>query len=119
MGLIGFGKDIEKNLLDATSPFVFSTVNERSILRFLKLIACDNGKIGTYAKLVDDRNDSAHPNGNIFYSEQSALDLKIREILRVVDEIQTHSAPIIQRCYSRFLAEGNDPETREYSDDAD
>jgi len=55
MGLIGFGKDIEKSLLEAISPFVFSTVNERSILRFLKLIACDNGKIGTYAKLVDDR----------------------------------------------------------------
>jgi hypothetical protein len=61
MGLIGFGKDIEKSLLEATSPFVFSTVNERSILRFLKLIACDNSKIGTYAKLVDDRNDTAHP----------------------------------------------------------
>ncbi len=30
-GLISFGKDIEKNLLEATSPFVFSTVNERSI----------------------------------------------------------------------------------------
>ena len=43
MGLIGFGKDIEKSLLEATSPFVFSTVNERSTLRFLKLIACDNG----------------------------------------------------------------------------
>ena len=118
-GLIGFGKDIEKNLLGATSPFVFSSVPERTMLRFLKLIACDNGKIGTYAKLVDDRNDSAHPNGNIFYSEQSALDLKIREILRVVDEIQTHSAPMIQRCYSRFLAESNDPEEREYVDDAD
>ncbi len=37
------------------NSFVFSTVNERSILRFLKLIAADNGKIGTYAKLVDDR----------------------------------------------------------------
>src|SRR5450759_2451399 len=30
-GLIGFGKDIEKSLLEASSPFVFSTVNERSI----------------------------------------------------------------------------------------
>lgn len=119
MGLIGFGKETEKSLLEATSPFVFSTVNERSILRFLKLIACDNGKIGTYAKLVDDRNETTHPNGNIFYIEQSALDLKIREILRVVDEIQTHSAPIIQRCYSRFLAESHDPENREYTDDAD
>lgn len=39
----------EKNLLEASSPFVFSTVNERTILRFLKLIDCDNGQIGTYA----------------------------------------------------------------------
>lgn len=58
-GLIGFAKN-EKALLEATSPFSFSIVPERTILRFLKLIACDNGKIGTYAKLVDDRNDSAH-----------------------------------------------------------
>ena len=79
MGLIGFAKD-EKSLLAATSPFAFSVVPERTMLRFLKLIACDNGKIGTYAKLVDDRNDAAHSNGNIFYSEQSALDAKIREI---------------------------------------
>ncbi len=119
MGLIGFGKDIEKSLLEATSPFVFSTVNERSILRFLKLIACDNGKIGTYAKLVDDRNDSAHPNGNIFYSEPSALDLKIREILRVVDEIQTHSKPVIEHCYREFLLQSHAPDEREYADDTD
>ena len=114
MGLIGFGKDIEKSLLEATSPFVFSTVNERTMLRFLKLIACDNGKIGTYAKLVDDRNESAHPNGNIFLSEQSALDLKIIEILRVVDEIQTHSKPIIERCYHQFLMDNYNPDDREY-----
>lgn len=119
MGLIGFGKDIEKSLLEATSPFVFSTVNERSILRFLKLIACDNGKIGTYAKLVDDRNDSAHPNGNIFFSTQVALDTKITEILRVVDEIQDHSKPVIEHCYREFLLHNHDPESREYSDAAD
>jgi hypothetical protein len=118
-GLIGFGKDIEKNLLDATSPFVFSTVNERSILRFLKLIACDNAKIGTYVKLVDDRNDTAHPNGNIFFSTQSALDTKITEILRVVNEIQTHSRCVIEQCYREFLLQNHDPEEREYPDDAD
>lgn len=119
MGLIGFGKDIEKSLLEATSPFVFSTVNERSILRFLKLIACDNGKIGTYAKLVDDRNDTAHPNGNIFFSTQAALDSKITEILRVVDEIQAHSKPVIEHCYREFLIENHDPDERAYPDAAD
>ena len=117
-GLIGFAKH-EKALLEATSPFVFSTVNERTILRFLKLIACDNSKIGTYPKLVDDRNEAAHPNGNIFYSEQSALDRKITEILRVVDEIQTHSRCVIERCYRDFLLQNHDPEEREYPDAAD
>ena len=119
MGLIGFGKDIEKSLLEANSPFVFSTVNERSILRFLKLIACDNSKIGTYAKLVDDRNETAHPNGNIFYSTESALDVKITEILRVVEEIQNHSKPVISHCYREFLLQNSDSQEREYPDPED
>uniref|UniRef100_UPI0023F277BE hypothetical protein n=1 Tax=Metallibacterium scheffleri TaxID=993689 RepID=UPI0023F277BE len=79
----------------------------------------DNGKIGTYAKRVDDRNDSAHPNGNIFYSTEVALDLKITEILRVVGEIQRHSTPVIEHCYREFLLQNHDPEEREYVDDAD
>ena len=118
-GLIGFGRETERNLLEATSPFVFSTVNERAILRFLKLIACDNGMIGTYAKLVDDRNETAHPNGNIFFSTHDALDTKIKEILRVVDEIQTHSKPVIEHCYLEFLLQNHEPEEREYPESAD
>ena len=88
-GLIGFARD-EKSLLDATSPFAFSVVPERTMLRFLKLIACDNSKIGTYAKLVDDRNESAHPNGNIFFSTQTALDnMKIRGRPLTLDKFRT------------------------------
>jgi hypothetical protein len=113
-GLIGFRSDEENKLLKATSPFVFSVVKERTILRFLKLIECDNHKIGTYAKLVDDRNRSAHPNGHILLSTREALDDKVREILRVVDEIQTHSRPIIERCYRTFLERSHDAEEREY-----
>ena len=117
-GLIGFGRDVEKNLAGSTSPFIFSTVNERSILRLLKLIACDNREIGTYAKLVDDRNETAHSNGNIFYSTQGALDRKITEILRVVEEIQTHSKSVIEQCYRDFLLQNHDPDEREYPDAA-
>lgn len=116
-GLIGFGKDIEKTLLEASSPFVFSTVNERSILRFLKLIACDNTKIGCYAKLVDDRNNSAHPNGNIFFSTEAALNIKVNEILRAVAEIQSHSKPVIEDCYLEFLLQSQNPDERECLDD--
>ena len=117
-GLIGFGND-ESCLLGATSPFVFSSVRERSILRFLRLISCDNQKIGTYAKLVDDRNDTAHPNGNIFYRTEPALQVKIKETLRVVQEIQNHSRSMIQELYSQFLAHSANPEEREYPEEDD
>lgn len=117
--MIGFNKDLEKELMDATSPFTFWRVNESSVMRFLKLIGCDNGKVGSYAALVKERNETAHTNGNIFFSTQAALDTKIREILRVVDEIQTHSIPTIQNCFARFLDESNNPDDREYSDATD
>ena len=88
-------------------------------MRFLKLIGCDNSKIGSYAALVKERNDTAHTNGNIFFSTQAALDTKIREILRAVDEIQTHSKRVIEHCYRDFLIENHDPDEREYPDAAD
>ena len=111
-GLIGFGKDIEKSPLEATSPFVFCTVNERTILRFLKLIECDNSKIGTYVKLVDERNESAHPNGNIFYSEQSALEHHDSRTPPRGGRNSDSSGPVIEECCRRFLPENHDPEDR-------
>ena len=112
--LIGFGRETENSLLDATSPFSLSSVSERTVLRFLKLIACDNSKIGAYAKLVDDRNDSAHANGNVFFSTQREVDEQIHRVLRAVEEIQIHSQPVIQGCYEKFLLESHNPEEREY-----
>lgn len=119
MAMVGFNKDLERELIDATSPFTFWRVNESSVLRFLKLIGCDNAKVGSYAALVKERNDTAHSNGNIFFSTQAALDAKITEMLRVVNEIQTHSTPVIERCYREFLIENQDPDERAYADPAD
>jgi hypothetical protein len=117
--LIGFNKDTEKALLDASSPFAFSIINESMMLRFLKLIDCDNAKIGVYAKLVRDRNESAHPNGNIFFSDQGLLDSKLREVLRIAEEIQIHSRTLIEHCYQSYLLESYDPDEREYADNED
>ncbi len=119
MAMVGFNKDQEKELLNANSPFTFWRVNESSIMRFLKLIGCDNGKIGSYAALVKERNNTAHTNGNIFFSTQGALDNKISEVLRIAAEIQAHSRAGIEMCYRDFLLENYDPEEREYPDDTD
>jgi hypothetical protein len=112
----GFTKDNEDTVLSATSPFTFSEIGESAIFRFLKLIDCDNGKIGTYTKLVKDRNATAHSNGVIHYADQKALDLQIAETLRVVDEIQQHSKCVIEDCYRQFLLDSHDSEEREYPD---
>ena len=36
-----------------------------------------------------------------------------------LDEIQIHSAPVIEKCYIEFLRNSQDPDEREYEDDAD
>ena len=117
--VIGFSKDVEKGLLGASSPFTFSEVNESAIFRFLKLIGCDNNKIGNYTKLVKDRNDIAHSNGNIFYSATETIDEKITQTLKLIEEIQQQSKPVIESCYQTFLKENHDPEAWEYSESND
>ena len=114
-GLIGFAK-YEKGLLNASSPFAFSMVPESTVLRFLKLIACKEDTIGNFRAFVNIRNEVAHANENIFFRTQTALDTKIHEILRVVDDIQTQSKPVVEQCYREFLLQGYDPEEREYVD---
>jgi hypothetical protein len=126
---IGFGsRDLEglihKDDADddkrwTVSPFNFSKVQERAVVRILALIGCDKSKIGKYVSLVDDRNESAHSNGNVFFSTQGALDTKIAECVRVVDEIQTHSKPVIEHAYREFLFQSYDPDEREFTDAKD
>mgnify|MGYP001331347894 FL=1 len=119
MAMVGFNKDMEKELLEATSPFTFWRVNESSVLRFLKLIGCDNQQVGTYAALVKERNNTAHSNGNIFFSTQAALDTKINEMMHMVGEIQTHSKPVIEQAYREFLLQSHNDAEREYQDAGD
>lgn len=117
--LVGFSKEDEKELLEATSPFTYWTINESRIFRFLKLIGCCNNDIGQFAKLVQQRNEIAHPNGNIFFSDQTTANKRISEILRQMDAIQNHMLPVIHDCFRRFLIDSSDAEQREYEDPAD
>lgn len=117
--LIAFSKDNEKMMLDATTPFAFVEIGESNFIRFLKLIGCDNGKIGSYCTSVKARNDAAHSNGRIFFNASRTVDTKIDEILRYVDEIQTLSNPVVDECLMRFLKESWNPDDREYIGEED
>jgi DNA-binding FrmR family transcriptional regulator len=109
----------ERDILQATSPFTFSVVNERSIFRFLKLIGCADQHTGSFAKLVDVRNDLAHSNGLINCRDQSAADLRVADVMRQVRAIQGHMKPLLHQCLSQFLLESCAEEEMEYDNPTD
>lgn len=106
----------EKELLTASSPFTFSEVNERSIFKFLRLAGCENQHIGRFQKLVDQRNEIAHPNGNIFFSDQATADQRIEEVMQQIRGIQTHMSSVLHACLSQFLRDSANPDEREIAD---
>ncbi|MCY3712955.1 MAG: hypothetical protein OXH02_06665 [Gemmatimonadetes bacterium] len=118
-GLIGFNRNVESEILKGTSPFSLSVVNEKIVFRFLKLIGCDNDRMGRYSKLVEVRNDAAHANGHSYFVMQSQLDEQIRRVLSAVVEIQAQSHPVILHCYKEFLALSCNVDEREYQDEKD
>lgn len=119
MAMVGFTLDNENKLLSSTTPFSFSLINERSFFRFLKLLNCRNDRIGNFGKIIEARNQSAHSNGNIYLNSQQAIDDKITDVLRFVDEIQNLSEPIIDTCLIEFLKNSWNADERQYLDDAE
>ena len=106
-------------LLTSNSPFAFSTINEKRVIQLFRLLGCGEDQIAEYSTLVDDRNDAAHANGNIYYQTKPEIDAKIQQVLKAVDDIQTHSRPIINQCYQEFLLRSHNPEDWEYPDAGD
>jgi len=117
--MVGFNKEFERLLINATTPFAFVELGESNFIRFLKLIGCDNSQIGNYTASVKSRNDAAHSNGRIFFNDQTIIDRKINEILRCTDDIQIHSQPVLEECLIKFLKDNHNPDRREYIDDSD
>ena len=109
----------ERGILDASSPFTFSVVNERSIFRFLKLIGCEDQHTGSFAKLVDVRNELAHSNGLISCRDQLAADKRAAEVMRQVRAIQDHMQPLLHECLSKFLVESCADTDMEYDNPTD
>ncbi|WP_277184011.1 hypothetical protein [Caballeronia sp. BR00000012568055] len=106
----------EKELLTASSPFTFSEVNERSIFKFLRLAGCENQHIGKFQKLVDQRNEIAHPNGNIFFSDQATADQRIEGVMQQIWGIQAHMPSVLHACLLQFLRDSANPDEREIAD---
>lgn len=114
--IIFMKKEEEAGLLNASSPFSFSEINERTIFKFLRLAGCESQHIGKFQKLVDQRNEIAHPNGNIFFSDQETADQRIEEVMQQIRGIQAHMSLVLHSCLLQFLRESANPDEREIAD---
>ena len=101
--MVGFAKQDEKELMDASTPFMLWRVKERTVFRFLKLIGVSNSDIGLFETVVKERDNIAHSNGVIHSGTQKDVDRRIEDILRYTERIQNHSTKIILNCYENFL----------------
>src|SRR5437868_10423641 len=109
----------EGNPLVQLYPFDFSKEKESTVMMFFYLIGCDKSKIGKYKSLIRDRNNIAHANGQLVYVSSKDIDQKVEQILKLVEEIQSHSCDTAKECFIKFLKNDSDPNTREYIDDQD
>ena len=113
---LGFNDDFG----NATNPFMFSTEGESRVFDLIKYLCVSHSDvkslIGQYKRLVRERNDVAHANGNIPFRTESYLNRKITDIIRYSGEIQDYSKPIIEECFEKFLIESQNEDTRQYFD---
>lgn len=110
-------KDDDKKDWDTSdSPFIFSTMREREILKFLKLIKIDDSKIGNYKKIVDFRNDLLHANGLLMYSDEQTFKSELNKILNCLNEINIRLIDNTTDIYLKFMKNSFNHLQREYED---
>ncbi len=107
----------QKEIIGSNSIFVFSGLKEREIFQLFSLIGCSSEEIREYKKLIDDRNDIAHANGNIFFNSKEAISDKINEILECLEKLTICLEPLVLVKIKDFLISSIDPETREFEEE--
>ena len=114
-------KEAIKNSIPAPhfDPFSLAKEKERSIVGLFVSIGCNRETIKRLKAIVDERNDIAHSNGNINFSNQDSFDGKIKEIMECIAHIHESTRAIITACTEKFLLGSANPEENEFYDERD
>ena len=113
---LGFKTAVEK-VLDRNQwgvgnyPTDFRRISEKNAIRLLRTLGYPDWTIDECVKLVDERNDIAHPSGRVMYSALEATDERLSRGLSIVQNTQRRSRVAIAKIYSVFVRETvQDPE---------
>lgn len=106
-----------KKIIESDSIFVFSLLNERTIFQLFSLIGCSSEEIKKCKCLIDDRNDIAHANGNIFFNSKKTMAERIEKMTSCLEMLTIKLEPLVLEKTKEFLLESIDPELREFEED--
>jgi len=95
IGLANNEKEFRK---DNLNPFSFSSINEKTVFRFFRLIHFDDGFIWDISQCVNGRNDVLHASWNHI----SELDKKVEKYLRNMGKIVEQSQEFLQNNFKKF-----------------
>ena len=101
-------RDISPEDMKSTSDiFKFSSIQERSIMDFLKLIGADKNTIKQCKKLVDERNQRSHATG-YFLDNPDVFEIKIMTYDNTAEYIHTLLTETLLEITDTFFSENDD-----------
>ena len=92
--LISYRDLPRQKILETSLAFDFSNINERSFMDFLRLLDADENLVRDCKRLVNDRNDRSHANGN-YFSDIVLFEEKISKYDNVLCRVHDFSKKFI------------------------
>ena len=102
--LTALSKDSEK-CLTGSSHFGFSDFGESALFRFFKLIGANNSDVGGLADFVKRRNEMAHANGNIYYSDEESAEKRVIEYKKGFSRIFELCRELYAEIFGKIISE--------------
>lgn len=83
------------------SPFSFSLINEKTVFRFFRLLAFDDGTIGMISACIKERNKLAHASGENMQDLEKKIECYISNMEKIVDK----SKDFLIEVYDKFVSD--------------
>ena len=97
----------------------FAIINESDVFMLLRVIGLDNDLLGKLRKLVEERNQYAHANGQLQLTSDELLIEKIEEYNRLIEQVFNLLKPFLIEFYKKTITQNDfyDPDIRAYLDE--
>ncbi len=100
---IGFPVQEKDFLREPTSPFSFSSVNEKSVFRFFRLIGFEDGDVGDLSSIVKTRNDRLHASGVLFCENEEQFETEMNKYLEKMNTTIIKQADFLSKVYDEVI----------------